>query len=217
MVKSYVRNPGFFQPQMRYSIYSACFAMLVACVGCSKPVAPARPPAPVFKMPSTGEASDSSLWIGDKFPEIQSVDLDGNALTLGQALLGDRYSLIVFWATDCGFCMAELPHEVELARQYESAGLRVIGINAGDTGAIARDAAKKNGLPWLNVLEGPDRPISDQLGIKQLPTLLLLDHDGKVICATPELRTIAAEALPDGTARQINCLDWVLSKLLGDK
>jgi thiol-disulfide isomerase/thioredoxin len=128
-----MRNPGLFRPQMRDSIHSACLALLVACVGCSKPVVPPIPPGPGFELPSVGEATDSSLRIGDSFPEIQSVDLEGNALTLDQALLGERYTLIVFWATDCGICMAELPHEMELARQYESAGLRVIGINAGDT------------------------------------------------------------------------------------
>jgi len=166
-------------------------------------------------MPAAGAATDTSLRIGDSLPEIQAVDLEGNAVALDQQLLGERYTLVVFWSTWCGFCMQELPHEVELAQQYEEAGLRVIGINADDTTAIAK-AANDNELPWLNLFEGPEKTISNQLGIKQWPAILLLDQEGKIVSATQPLRSIAAETLPDGSVRSISGLDWTLKELLND-
>jgi len=197
---------------VRFSLCCASLAAGVAGVGCAKPAA--VPPGPPFAMPAAGAATDTSLRIGDSFPEIQAVDLDGNAVALDQQLLGERYTLVVFWSTWCGFCMHELPHEVELAQQYEGAGLRVIGVNADDTTAIAKAAAKDHELPWLNLFEGPEKTISNQLGIKQWPAILLLDRDGKIVSATQPLRSIAAEQLPDGTVRAVSGLDWTLQRLL---
>jgi thiol-disulfide isomerase/thioredoxin len=168
-------------------------------------------------MPAAGASTDTLLRIGDSFPKLQAVDLDGNAVTLDTQLLGDRYTLIVFWSTWCEFCMLELPHEIELAKRYERFGLRVIGINADETSAIAKAAATEHDIPWLNLFEGPDFSISNQLGIKQWPALLLLDSDGKVVITTPELRSISVETSPDGTDRQIDGLEWALQKLLEDK
>jgi thiol-disulfide isomerase/thioredoxin len=168
-------------------------------------------------MPAAGDSTDTLLRIGDPFPRLQAVDLDGNAVTLDKQVLGDRYTLIVFWSTWCGFCMQDLPHEVELANKYERFGLRVIGVNADETRAIASAAAKEYEIPWLNLFEGPDMTISNQLGIKQWPALLLLDSDGKVVITSPELRSISVETLPDGSDRQIDGLEWALRELLENK
>lgn len=194
-----------------------CSFALVASVGCSTTASPSLAASPGFAMPSAGAATDTSLRIGDTFPKFEAVDLDGNAVTLDRSLLGDRYTLIVFWSTWCGFCMLELPHEVELAKKYEGAGLRVIGINADETSALAKSAVKERGVPWLNLFEGPDRTISTELGVKQWPALILLDAEGKVVVTSPELRSVSAETLPDGTDRQVDGLEWALRELLDHK
>ena len=192
----------------------AVLATVVIGIGRSNPAAPPVKPGPVLNMPTAGAPTDTRLRIGDRFPEIQTVDLDGNAVTVGKDLLGKRCTLIVFWSTWCGFCMIELPHEVELAKKYERAGLRVIGVNADDTTAIAKRAAKENGVPWLNVFEGPEKTISKELGVTQWPVLLLLDPDGKVLIATQELRSITAETMPDGSVQTVAGLDRALKQLL---
>jgi len=201
-------------PLVALARISVCILTMVASSGCSMPEPPSLTAEPGFVMPSAGDSTDTLLRIGDHFPKFQAVDLDGNAVTLDKQLLGDRYTLIIFWSTWCGFCMLELPHEVELAKHYEGQGLRVIGVNADDTSAIAKASAREYNIPWLNLFDGPDRKISNQLGIQQWPALLLLDSDGKVVITSPELRSISAETLPNGSDRQINGLEWALRKLL---
>jgi thiol-disulfide isomerase/thioredoxin len=188
--------------------------MAVVSSGCSMTAAPSLAAAPGFAMPGTGDATDTRLRIGDTFPKLQAVDLDGNAVTLDKDVLGERYTLIVFWSTWCGFCVRDLPHEVELANKYEQLGLRVIGVNADETPAIAKAAAKEHDVPWLNLFEGPDRTISTELGIKKWPALLVLDADGKVVVTSPELRKISVETSSDGSDRQIDGLEWALRELL---
>lgn len=196
---------------------SMCLAAVIVGSGCSTTAAPSLAASPGFAMPAAGDATDTRLRIGDAFPELQAVDLDCNAVTLNKELLGERYTLLVFWSTWCGFCMLELPHEVELAKKYEPQGLRVISVNADDTPEIAKAAVSKLGVPWLNLFEGSDHPISNELGIKQWPALLLLDADGKVVSTSSELRKISVETSADGEDQQINGLEWALRKLLEDK
>lgn len=188
---------------------------LLGPLGCSKGGGAARPSG--LPLPSAGAATETILRIGDRLPEIEAVDLDGNAVTLGEDRLGGGHTLLVFWSTWCGFCMKELPHEVELARKYERRGLRVIGVNADDTPAIAKAAAEENGVPWLDLFEGPERPISKKLGIRQWPTLLLFDPDGKLLCATQHLRSVFIRTMPDGSPLPTSGLDWTLEEILSEK
>lgn len=167
-------------------------------------------------MPATGDSTTTVLQIGDEFPRLQATDLDGNAVTFDPSLLGERYTLIVFWSTWCGFCMRELPHEIELARQYEPKGLRVIGVNGDETTEVAKKAVEKHQVPWLNLFDGPERTLSEPLGIQRWPELLLLDANGKVRMTSHELRAISVETLPDGTDHQIDGLEWALRELLND-
>jgi thiol-disulfide isomerase/thioredoxin len=157
----------------------------------------------------------TSLKIGDKFPVLNSVGLDGEKVVLGPKILGDRATLVVFWSTGCVFCMQELPHQIQLSKQYSKLGLRVIGVNSDTTAETARDAVRKNGIPWLNLFEGPKKTISTRLGITGLPTLYLLDAKGTIISSSPNLRGIGAEILPDGSTQQVNILDRTLEEILG--
>jgi thiol-disulfide isomerase/thioredoxin len=173
--------------------------------------------SPSFALPAAGDSTDTVLRIGDKFPPLQAVDFDGHAVTFDKRLFGQRYTLLVFWSTWCGFCMRELPHEIELSQKYERAALRVIGINADESVAVAQEAAQNHHVPWLNVFEGPEKKISEALGIHQWPALLLLDFEGRVIMASPGLRAISVETRADGTDQQIDGLEWVLRELLERK
>jgi thiol-disulfide isomerase/thioredoxin len=183
--------------------------LILSLCGCGR-TAPPPPTPPQFTLPAVGDATDTVLRIGDPVPEIRTVDLDGNAVILGQQRFDGGYTLIVFWSTWCGHCMLELPHEVELARRYEPQGLRVIGVNADETPAIALAAVQQYGVPWQNVYEGPDTPISKRLGVEQWPVLLLIGPDGRLISATQRLRGISVDLLPDGSTRTERGLDRTL-------
>jgi thiol-disulfide isomerase/thioredoxin len=210
---------GWIRPAYLAGFGIVLAAVVILVISFTRSGTVAAPPAPghLFVTPSVGSSTDTVLRLGDDFPEIRTADLAGNAVTLDKQLLGKRCTLVVFWSTWCGFCMQELPHEIELAKRYEKAGLRVIGVNADNTPAIAQAAARQHGVPWLNVFEGPEKSISNQLGITQWPALILLGPDGKVIAATEQLRSVGARKLPDGSTGQVNGLDSILGELLDSK
>jgi thiol-disulfide isomerase/thioredoxin len=209
--------PRFFRHALQLALCLGIIVCLAAAI--MRIAAPADFPldlaaTPGFVLPAAGDSTDTILRIGDRFPPLQAVDFDGHAVTFDKGLLGHQYTLLVFWSTWCGFCMRELPHEIELSQKYERAGLRVIGINADDNVAIAKEAAQDHHVPWLNVFEGPEKKISEALGIRQWPALLLLDSEGRVIMTSPGLRAISVETRADGTDRQIDGLEWVFRELL---
>src|SRR5262245_2760458 len=95
---------------VRFLGFSMVLAIGLVSSGCSTSSPLPLAAEPGFVMPTVGDATDTVLRIGDAFPKLQAIDLDGNAVTLDQQLWGDRFTLIIFWSTWCGFCMQELPH-----------------------------------------------------------------------------------------------------------
>lgn len=184
-------------------------ALLIS--GCSK--REYRPEA--FSLPPVGAETGSDLKIGDRFPKIESIDLDGNPVTVGTESLGERYTLVVFWSTWCGWCMHELPHEIELANEFKDEGLRVIGVNADATIEIGKRASVENNVPWRNLYEGKEKNISTLLGVSSWPQLFLLDDEGVVISSSHQLRRHGFMFInKDGDARNIHHLDWTLYNVI---
>jgi thiol-disulfide isomerase/thioredoxin len=59
-------------------------------------------------------------------------NLQGKKMELNKLLGGGNPVIIDFWATWCGPCRQEIPHLVELAKQYRRNGLIVIGLTVED-------------------------------------------------------------------------------------
>ena len=172
-----------------------------------------KPTPSVFHYPRSGSETDCDLKIGEVFPAIEAVDFDSAPRALDQSMLGEKYTLVVFWSTWCGFCMKELPHEIELYEKYKEHGLSVVGINADRTIEIGQTAANENAIPWVNLYEGKDKRISKMLGIASWPALFILDADGKIIATKKFLRVSAVRTYPNGEIKVVDMLDWTLEEL----
>lgn len=194
--------------------------MVTAFAGCDKGHnLTEKPSAAISAEPIVKHAKEPSvdgvqLKVGDRFPSIKSVTLDGNQVTVGPELYGKKATLVVFWSTWCGSCMTDLPHEVELANRYESSGLRVLGVNADDDLETAKRAVVDKSIPWHNLYEGSEKSISYQLAITSWPALFLLDCDGTVIADTDMLRRTSLATMPDGSVQSVYRLDTYIVKLL---
>lgn len=98
---------------------------------------PAAPPAAAPKQAGANDKDSDfepiegvALAVGDKAPALK---LD--RFVKGEPITGiekGRVHVIEFWATWCNPCIAGMPHISELAKQYESKGVRVVGVNIWD-------------------------------------------------------------------------------------
>lgn len=118
------------------------------------------------------------LSIGQVPPEIEGTDLDGEAMTLSQ--YRGKVVLLVFWASWCGPCMGDVPHEKELVERFQGRPFVIVGVNGDDEPEKATLAVRKNSIPWLSFQNGTKGPITSAWNVRSLPTVYLLDHSGVI-------------------------------------
>ena len=114
----------------------------------------------------------------DPAPEFNLKDLKGKDLNL-EASHG-KVVLLNFWATWCGPCREEIPGLIALQKRYADR-LQIIGL-------IVDDDGEKNILDVMNS-EGINYPVAladsktrfDYGGIAALPTMFLINADGRVV------------------------------------
>ncbi|BDU74150.1 TlpA family protein disulfide reductase [Mesoterricola silvestris] len=128
--------------------------------------------------------------VGKPAPAFKVRTLDGNGEVLTLESFKGKYLLMDFWATWCVPCKEAMPtlHKVHAA--YKDKGLEMLSV-ADDKSAEVVQAYRKNPatpMPWHNVVvvfdsksRTRDNPISEDYGIHQLPTLVLIGPDGKVL------------------------------------
>jgi thiol-disulfide isomerase/thioredoxin len=130
--------------------------------------------------------------VGTKAFAFDVKDKDSSHVSL-EGMKG-KYVLLDFWATWCVPCRASMPHLISLYTQYKDKNFALVGIADDDRNVKNWLAAIENdkiGL-WPQVLRGLDaqlfikgidnpRDISQQYGVKALPTKILIDPKGEII------------------------------------
>lgn len=134
-----------------------------------------------------GEFAEQNLFelrhlrIGKTAPEIESNDLDGKKFKLSDSR--GKVTLIVFWASWCGPCMREVPHEKKLVERLKDKPFALIGVNGDEDAATARKCVDKHGIPWRSFWDGErgsKESISDKWNLSGWPTVYLLDAKGTI-------------------------------------
>ncbi len=87
--------------------------------------------------------------------------------------------ILDFWASWCGPCAIQAPILERVAQRYQKKGLVVLGVNVDDPPAVARQYALQKGLSYPIVLD-EGRDASGHYGVDKLPTLVVIDREGKV-------------------------------------
>ena len=156
------------------------------------------------------EQSPSTEWGKKASGALKRLDLVGKPLVLkgadlkGQAIDVGAYRgktvLVTFWATWAAPAKRDLPDLAKLSAKYKSKGFEVIAVNLDNEKADLDAFLKSTPLPWPVIFEPggmESRPATD-FGIISLPTMFLVEADGKV--SNRNLRTASeVEILLDKT------------------
>src|SRR6516165_7279558 len=114
----------------------------------------------------------------DPAPEFKVKDLQGNDLNLASER--GKVVLLNFWATWCGPCRAEIPSLIALQQRYKDQ-LQIIGLVVDqDDEQELRSFVKEEGLNYPVAL-APGKIRLDYGGIAALPTLFVINSEGKVV------------------------------------
>lgn len=103
--------------------------------------------------------------------------LDGKPVPL---FVGDKLVLLDFWASWCIPCRMAVPEVNQIAKDHPN--LRVVGVNADDPADFekARRFIKSTKMSYPSIVDIPEQ-VSDALKVDAIPTLILLDSQGKEI------------------------------------
>ncbi len=129
--------------------------------------------------PSSSAAGDTPLTVEPWLLRPGNLDVhlaDGSTLPLGG--LRGRVVVLDFWASWCAPCVHELPQLQALLERLRPRGLAAIAINADEAAETARAAAEGLGLTLPVGLYS--RALDDAFEVRSLPTVVLLDRDGRV-------------------------------------
>ncbi len=124
--------------------------------------------------------------------------LRGKNLSGGNVDLAEyrgKVVVIQYWATWCEPCKTDIARLKELYAKYAKSGFDVIGINLDNRQAEVEDYLQENRLPWQQMYEpgGLDSRLAYELGVLTLPTMLLIDDEGKVLSRSIHIAELSGE------------------------
>jgi len=126
--------------------------------------------------------------VGKPFPAMPA----GKKTTDDKDLTLERFKgkvlLVDFWATWCPPCRAEVPAIVKAYKEYKDKGFEILGISFDQDKAEFEKYIKENAMPWPQYFDGKgwENEVGPTYGIQSIPTMYLLDGEGKVV--TTDLR-----------------------------
>jgi len=123
------------------------------------------------------------VQIGSTAPDFQI--MEGKLNLYG---LQSDYILLLFWASWCPHCVAEIPKIKKITDKYNSQQLITVAVSLDTSRTQWQAYVNKNGLSsWLNFskLKGWKGEVVKRYNVYATPTMFLLDEEKKII-AKPE-------------------------------
>ena len=107
-----------------------------------------------------------------------------------------RCVVLDFFATWCGDCRKDLPEMKKLHQKYDMEGVEFIGISFDTESEVLQNFMDKEPIRWRVLSElkkMKESKMAQDYHIQWIPTMYLLDTEGRVILATVEIDKLKAK------------------------
>lgn len=121
--------------------------------------------------------------IGKKFTDIEMPDTKGKTVKLSDYAGKGKVVLVDFWASWCPPCRADMPHLVELYKQYKNKNFEIVGVSLDRTADAWEKGIKDLNITWpqMSDLKYWQSEGAAIYGVNSIPHTVLIDKDGTII------------------------------------
>ena len=137
---------------------------------------------------------------GTPAPDFTLNDINGKAVTLSS--FQGRKVVLVFWASWCPDCRAEVPELKALQAAADPEKVAFVSVSFDRTLEALQTYVAENYLPGIQLYDPSGKKeskVAADYGVKWIPSLYLLDQNGKVELGTVMIEKIA-KALSSASA-----------------
>lgn len=138
-----------------------------------------------------------------KPPETKESDLVGKPLEIaGTTLNGDAFDwkayrgkavIVDFWATWCGPCVREMPNVKAAYEKYQKKGFEIVGVSLDQDIEALASFVEEHKIPWSTLAGDGTQELAQKYGVRGIPTLMLVDKDGKVVAVSHRIEQLIPE------------------------
>ncbi|MEZ5030059.1 MAG: DUF5106 domain-containing protein [Saprospiraceae bacterium] len=139
-------------------------------------------------------ASLRPILIGEIAPDIMMQRRDGSKIALHE--IKSPYTVLMFWAPDCGHCQKSMPKVVEFYNKFKDKGVELFSVCTKVTDKVPdcwKMVDEKEMDIWINVVDPYLlSKFSTLYDVRSTPQIFILDADKKIL-----LKRLAADQLED--------------------
>jgi len=146
------------------------------------------------KVPDNLKASTTGKSIGDKLAALGATDVgmiapnftgktpEGADIALHD-VIGEKVTVVDFWASWCKPCRVENPSIVKMYNQYHDKGLNILGVSLDNKQDKWITAIEEDKLNWNHIsnLKSWQDPIAKKYNVSAIPQTFILDENGAIV------------------------------------
>lgn len=109
--------------------------------------------------------------------------LFGTKTNTGLSRYRNKVVLLHYWSSDVELCRAEIPQLQEMLAKYGKSGFAILSVSLDRDPRELQSYLATKKLPWEVIYEpgGINSRLGTEMGIQTLPTMLLVDKQGRIV------------------------------------
>ena len=124
-----------------------------------------------------------NLQIGNMPLDFNAIDRNGNNINLKKTCASNKYTVLMFWASHCQHCMAELPGFANWYNNNKNSDLEIIAVSLDGNKKNWENAIDNNNFNWINICQFKvyKSPVCLDFKIKKTPTMFVLNKKMEIV------------------------------------